>query len=47
MEFCWDEAEAQANTYKHGISFGGTTSVFDDPDHSWKEAEQYWRCIHE
>ena len=45
MRFEWDEAKAQTNIHKHGVSFVEATSVFDDPyarviddpDHSWNE----------
>ena len=45
MRFEWDEAKAETNVYKHGVSFVEATSVFDDPyarvigdpDHSWEE----------
>lgn len=45
MRFEWDEAKAQTNIHKHGVSFVEATSVFDDPyarviddpDHSWDE----------
>jgi len=29
--FEWDEAKAQANYRKHGVSFKAATRVFDDP----------------
>ena len=31
MDFEWDEAKAQANFAKHGISFDEAKTVFDDP----------------
>ena len=42
MKFEWDENKAEANLYKHGISFDEAITVFydalaktiDDPDHS-------------
>lgn len=45
MAFEWDEAKAQANLAKHGVSFEEAQSVFDDdnagikddPDHSLGE----------
>lgn len=45
MEFSWDEAKAQSNIRKHGVSFREAGTVFsdpfavtfDDPDHSDEE----------
>lgn len=45
MEFEWDEAKAEANIAKHGVSFEEAKTVFDDrhfidfydPDHSDEE----------
>ncbi|MEO1392417.1 MAG: BrnT family toxin [Cyanobacteria bacterium J06634_5] len=31
MQFEWDEAKANSNLSKHGISFEEATSVFSDP----------------
>ena len=31
MEFGWDDAKASSNLKKHGISFGQSRQVFDDP----------------
>lgn len=31
MEFEWDEAKAEANFRKHGVSFEDAESVFGDP----------------
>jgi uncharacterized DUF497 family protein len=30
-DFEWDDAKAEANLRKHGISFRAASSVFDDP----------------
>lgn len=46
MDFEWDEAKAQANRVKHGVSFDEATEIFadvhascvPDPDHSCGEA---------
>jgi uncharacterized DUF497 family protein len=48
MDFEWDEAKAQINHQKHGVSFLEATEVFSDehsscvhdPDHSYDE-ERY------
>jgi uncharacterized DUF497 family protein len=45
MNFEWDEAKAEANLGKHGVSFEESRTVFDDPlyvdfydpDHSYDE----------
>jgi len=45
MEFDWDEAKAEANQAKHGVSFEEARTVFEDqfsvdfydPDHSEDE----------
>ncbi len=31
MEFEWDEAKAEANVRKHGVSFAEAATVFGDP----------------
>jgi uncharacterized DUF497 family protein len=31
LRFEWDDAKAQANLAKHGVSFGEATEVFYDP----------------
>ena len=31
LHFCWDEAKAESNLDKHGVSFAAATFVFDDP----------------
>ena len=31
MKFSWDEAKAQLNLRKHGVSFREAGTVFDDP----------------
>jgi len=31
MEFEWDEAKAEANKHKHGVSFAETSTAFEDP----------------
>ncbi len=31
MTFDWDEAKAEANLTKHGVSFDEAATVFDDP----------------
>ena len=31
MEFVWDEAKAEANQNKHGVSFAEAMTVFADP----------------
>jgi uncharacterized protein len=46
--FEWDEAKAQANQKKHGVSFEEASTVFanplaaifDDPDHSQDEVRE-------
>lgn len=35
--FDWDDAKAESNVRKHGVSFLEATGVFDDP---WAHAEQ-------
>ncbi|MBM3327238.1 MAG: BrnT family toxin [Calditrichaeota bacterium] len=48
LDFDWDDAKAEANLCKHGISFAEAESVFDDPlsavfndpDHSIQEARK-------
>lgn len=45
LEFEWDQAKAEANRKKHGVSFKEAASVFsdplgrmlEDPDHSMSE----------
>jgi uncharacterized DUF497 family protein len=51
MKFEWDEAKANANWSKHGVSFQEATSVFGDslagtfpdPDHS--HGEERWLTV--
>ena len=31
LHFCWDEAKAESNLEKHGVSFEAASFVFDDP----------------
>jgi hypothetical protein len=31
LHFCWDEAKAESNLEKHGVTFEAATFVFDDP----------------
>jgi hypothetical protein len=31
LKFEWDDAKAQSNLAKHGVSFGEAASVFGDP----------------
>ena len=31
--FTWDSAKAERNQRTHGIAFGTTAEVFDDPNH--------------
>lgn len=31
LHFCWDEAKAESNLDKHGVSFEAASFVFDDP----------------
>lgn len=33
MEFEWDEAKAENNLAKHGLTFGEAVAVFNDPRH--------------
>ena len=51
MEFEWDEAKAEANLRKHGITFEFATLVFNDPDRTERldlrdyEGEERWVTI--
>lgn len=40
MEFEWDEAKAEANLRKHGVSFPEAATAFADPDHSDEEVRE-------
>lgn len=46
LDFEWDEAKAEANFAKHGVSFETATLVFDDPlgidieDRRWNYGEE-------
>ncbi len=48
MEFEWDDAKAEANVRKHGVSFGEASSafadplaaIFPDPEHSDEEERE-------
>jgi len=48
LRFEWDERKAEANQYRHGVSFEEARTVFfderarliDDPDHS-KDEERF------
>ncbi len=48
MEFEWDDAKAEANLRKHGVSFPEAATafadplaaIFDDPDHSEDETRE-------
>ncbi len=48
MEFEWDDAKAEANLRKHGVSFAEATTafadplaaIFPDPDHSEDEERE-------
>lgn len=48
MEFEWDEAKAEANLRKHGVSFpeaatafaDSLAAIFSDPDHSAEEVRE-------
>jgi uncharacterized protein len=31
MEFEWDDAKAESNVRKHGVSFAEAMTIFDDP----------------
>ena len=50
MRFEWDERKAASNEAKHGISFGGAITAFDDPfglvasdpGHSTPSEERRW-----
>ena len=33
MRFEWDEAKAESNLLKHGVSFATASRIFDDPLH--------------
>lgn len=33
LDFDWDEAKAESNFRKHGISFRTASGIFADPDH--------------
>lgn len=50
MLFEWDDAKAQANLKKHGISFEAATLAFDDPNLVMIKdrvagGEQRWQAI--
>ena len=48
MQFEWDEAKADANRQKHGVSFEEARSVFGDPlatsvvDSEYSQDEERW-----
>jgi hypothetical protein len=43
MLFEWDDAKAEANLKKHGVSFPDATLVFDDPGLQ-VDGEQRWQA---